>query len=135
MKTKLLFVLSALFLLLFTACEQEQDDPIDYYFCTTSATNDAQWDLYVDGDLVGKLPFVNAVPNCSNTAALPNLLHMSLSQERHQYEAKDGLGTVHAAGYFKTKEKGERKNGESGGGIGGSTLAWSCDIVIMSVFE
>ena len=136
MKTKSLFLLSALFLLLFTACEQEQEDPIDYYFCTTSPTGDAQWKLYVDGDLIGTLPSVTTVPNCGNTAALSGMLHTTLSEKRHRYEAKDALGTVHSSGYFQFKEtdNGNRK-AKGGGGIGGSTGDWSCDVVVMSVFE
>jgi hypothetical protein len=95
---------------------------------------DEQWSLHIDGDLVGALPRLNAVPNCGNTAALSGLLHVSLPQSRHQYEAKDAQGNVRAAGYFKCKENEDVQKSKSGGGIVGSTLACSCDLVIMSVY-
>ncbi len=134
MKFKSLYLLTVLCLLL-TACSQEEADPIDYYFCATSGTGDEQWSLYVDGDLIGQLPRLNAVPNCGNTVALSGLLHVSLSQLRHQYEAKDAQGTVRSAGYFKCIENENVQKSKVGGGIGGSSLAWSCDLVIMSFFE
>ena len=136
MKFKALFVLAVVSLLMLSACEQEQNDPMDFYFCTTSVTDDAQWDLYLDGDLVGTLPFVSAVPACGNTSALSGLLHVTLSEKRYEYQAKDAQGMVHAAGYFQFKAADSgRKKAETGGCIGGSTSNWSCDIVVMSVFE
>jgi hypothetical protein len=139
MKFKSLYLLPVLMLLFFTACEQEPEDQIDYYFCTTTPTDDTQWDLYVDGDLIGKLPYVTTVPNCGNASALTSLLHVSLSEKRHSYQAKDPQGTVRAAGNFQYKEKdnGTKKaHGAIGiGGKGGSSGDWSCDLVVMSVFE
>ncbi len=137
MKTKSLFVLSALFFLFLTSCEQEQDDALDFYFCTTTPpTADENWTLYVDGDLVGQLPYKPAAPDCNNTAALPSMLHVVLSEERHQYEAKDAQGTVRSAGWFRYKEN-DNSTKKSGvdSRLGGSSFAWSCDIVIMSFFE
>jgi hypothetical protein len=135
MKIKSLFALSALCLLLLTACEHEQPEPIDFYFCTTSAVGDELWTLYIDNDLVGTLPSVGTVPSCSTTTALSSLLHVVLPQGRHRYEAKDGQGDVRSTGCFSFKGNERVQKSKSGGGKGGSSAAWSCDIVIMSFFD
>jgi hypothetical protein len=135
MKIKSLFVHSALCLSLLSACEQEQPEPLDFYFCTTSSVGDEQWALYVDDDLMGILPSVATVPSCSTTAALPSLLHVVLPQGHHRFEAKDALGEVRSAGYFSFKENERVRKSSVGGRKGGCSGAWSCDIVIMSFFE
>ncbi len=135
MKNKSSFLLFPLTLLLLTACQKEQNDPLDYYFCSTSSIGDAQWSLYVDGDLVGQLPNRSALPNCNNTAALSGMLHLVFSEERHQFEAKDAQGTVRSQGYFKCDVKRQGQSSKSGITKGGYMLDWSCDHVLMSVFD
>jgi hypothetical protein len=139
MKAKIMFAWSIASLLLVTACTQEQADPIDYYFYTTEEAEAEQWTLYVDGDEVGPLPYRESAPACNLQSELGSMLHISLTQGKHTFEAKDLQGVVRSDGYIKCKDNEEVQTmrlGSSGGNAAcGASATWSCDYVTVAVWD
>lgn len=130
MKTKLHFLVCLLLLIGFAGCSQDDQGTCEFYFTVQSNLTNSPWTLRVDGQDIGTLTHPEQTPSCSNVGSLTNVLHLTLTGERHQLEAFDATGAIRHKGYFNCAET----RSSLGGTLGGSSMEGNCDCLLIEVF-
>lgn len=117
------FFSSVLFALIFSQCKKD-DSTYKGYFYTSNAPTEAKLTLFLDGQNMGELPYINKNQNGFTADSIKKYaLPIAVKAGKHELEAKDPGGAIKSDGEFKvTKNK-----VSSSGTLGGQELVFEND--------
>lgn len=138
---KLIGLLSTiLFLFLISSCKKEIPTKLSGYFYTTTASNpEDHLILFIDGEKIGKLPYINAskevplMPDDSTLLAV-GLKH-SLMSGKHSFRAERTDGKVISQSETSFLFYCNQTKSSTQGNIGGSGTSLVKDSFAMNLFE
>ncbi|MES2479295.1 MAG: hypothetical protein V4561_09415 [Bacteroidota bacterium] len=140
MKKALVIFSTILFLFLISSCQKEIPTKLTGYFYTSTPTMAEDYIvLFIDGERIGKLPFINIskeMPlSVGDTTLTTNALKYSLMSGKHIFRAEKSDGKVISLSevsflFYKNKTESSTK-----GNVGGNAINLTNEIFSMNLFE
>ena len=131
------FTFLALLATVFLFAQCQKDETIHTtHFWTSKSTPEEQLTLFVDGALMGPLPYFSTNLTCSNDSLKAKAFQMTLKSGKYYLEAKDNQGEVRSSGTIKISESGMSSSGGLGdkGGMATSAVGPDNSCVIVDLF-
>ncbi len=75
---------------------------MDVFFSTTTPSRSERY-LFVDKENIGRLPYIDIVPDCEELPSRKKALYSNISSGKHTIEVKDSLGTILYSSRLKIK--------------------------------
>jgi hypothetical protein len=140
MKNALVVFSTLLFLFLLSSCQKEIPTKLNGYFYTTTSTKAEDYIvLFIDGERIGKLPYINSskeMPlSVGDTTLTANALKYSLMSGKHIFRAEKPDGKVISLSevsflFYKNKTESSTK-----GNVGGNAINLTKETFSMNLFE
>lgn len=129
-----------LFLFLLSSCQKEIPTKLTGYFYTTTSTKAEDYIvLFIDGEKIGKLPYISTSKEMAlsvdDTALIANALKYSMMSGKHSFRAEKSDGKVISLSevsflFYKNKTESSSK-----GNVGGNAINMTKETFSMNLFE
>lgn len=130
MNSKIILALAISIVTLFSSCKKNEDGDVNAYFYTTMDTAQVILELYIDGQPLGKLPYLSSRPTCAQVQQENRMPMRNLKYGKYTFIAKDAGGNVVSESTYKIG----KGSTSAGGGKGGSESFMTDDCLVVNLY-
>lgn len=117
-------------MIIFSKCKKKQTT-FNTYFYTSNSISETKFDLFIEDEYKGELPFLTGKPSLDAADTLKQkCLYIPLKAGKYKIIAKDKQGVIISSGTIKFK----RNSVHTSGGVGGIELTSNEDNLIIGLY-